>query len=63
MHNQPIQPLDDLETLRVENERLRNMLFHLANYVSVNIHYVDPVLDAIISQAIQTVHQSSPDNE
>lgn len=63
MHNQPIRPLDDLEALRIEHEQLRNLLFHLANYVSVNIRYVDPVLDAMISQAIQTVHKASPDNE
>jgi len=53
MHNQPIQPLDDLQTLREENERLRNLLFHLANYVSVNVlpEHRTQLLESLIAEA------------
>lgn len=53
MHNQPVQPLNDLETLREENEHLRNLLFHLANYVSVNVlpEHRPTALDAMIAEA------------
>lgn len=57
MHNQPIRPLDDLEVLREENERLRNLLFHLANYVSVNVlpEYRTQALESLVAQAKQEV--------
>jgi hypothetical protein len=53
MHTQPYQPLSDLDALRNENERLRNLLFHLANYVSVNVlpEHRPTALDAMIAEA------------
>lgn len=57
MHNQPLQPLSDLEALRKENERLRNLLFHLANYTRVNVlpGRDDLPLKAIVAEAMRSV--------
>lgn len=41
MYNQPLQPLDDLETLRVENERLKTDLLALQNqYNGLKRHFI-----------------------
>lgn len=41
MHNQPIQPLSDLETLREENERLRAMITVLRGTINLAVDTFD----------------------
>ena len=53
MHTQPYQPLSDLDALRNENERLRNLLSRLADYVDRRCDYRTQALESLIAQAKQ----------
>lgn len=55
MHNQPVQPLSDLETLREENERLRNLIADLTDYVEINVlpEHRTQLLESLIAEAKQ----------
>lgn len=52
MSTGPRQPLEERDA---EIERLRNLLFHLANYVRVNVlpGYNDPALEAFVAESIR----------
>lgn len=63
MHNSPQQQLNELEALREENKRLRDMLYQLANYVSINVRHNDHVLSGIISQAVLASYVPEEDEE
>lgn len=52
-----------MDKLQVENKRLRDLLYELANYVSVHIRHTDPALSSLVSEAILASYDPSEDED